>query len=274
MIIIGKLDFETTFIVKVTLIIAIRNNLFALFNLINKKIMESGYPIQQILERYDVRDTHLVYHLSEMESILRNSDFISVLLKMFEEEGYFPEEELNRFPLDVIIDYISRTHRYYLSKKLPEIEQSIELLLRDYYDNHPLLFLLQNFYAKYRNGLTHHIQDEEKILLPYVQWLMQESRGKCNTASFLLHFKKYSVGKSIETHSDTEGDLQEVRETIRQYNPPVTNLTPYRILLTQLQFLEKDLSVHAIIEDRILVPRAIKLEDTLTERLTLLTKLN
>lgn len=235
--------------------------------------MESPYPIQQILERY-VSDVHWWYPLLEMKSIPTDSDFISVLLKMFEEEEYFPEEELNRFPLDVILDYINRTHRYYLSKKLPEIEQSIELLLSDYYDNHPLLFLLRNFYTKYRNGLTQHIQGEEKILLPYVQWLMQESRGKCNTASFLLHFKRYSVLKFIETHSDTEGDLQEVRETIRQYNPPVTNLTPYRILLTQLQFLEKDLSVHAIIEDRILVPRAIKLEDTLTERLTSLAKLN
>ena len=68
-------------------------------------------------------------------------------------------------------------------------------------------------------------------------------------------------------HHDTELDLREVRRSILYYNPPATNQTPYRILLSQLEAFEKDLAVHALVEDKVLIPRAMKIEDDLNRLL-------
>ena len=51
-------------------------------------------------------------------------DFIPALLRVFEEK-VFNAREFDAFPVHIIVDYIQHTHVYYLSKKLPEIEQSI-----------------------------------------------------------------------------------------------------------------------------------------------------
>jgi hypothetical protein len=52
----------------------------------------------------------------------------------------------------------------------------------------------------------------------------------------LYHFYQKSDRYSLQEfeedhHDDTENDLQQIRETILMYDPPVTNTTPYRILL-------------------------------------------
>ena len=75
-------------------------------------------------------------------------DFIPVLLRVFEEKS-FNAREFDSFPLHIIIDYIQHTHVYYLSKKLPEIEQSILLLSGHYESHHPILIALRNFFLHF-----------------------------------------------------------------------------------------------------------------------------
>ena len=65
-----------------------------------------------------------------------------------------------------------------------------------------------------------------------------------------------------------------MRNAILEYRPPITNQTPYRILISHLQAFEKDLFVHALIEDKVLIPRALQLEEKLSKHFGDKTKLN
>lgn len=222
-------------------------------------------PIQHILARYEVRNVQLVHHLTEMNDLQVNQQFLQTLLKMFEDDTYFPKAELAQHSLEVILDYIQRTHRFYLQKKLPEIEQSIAQLLTNYDDQHPMLALLRNFYVSYKNDLTAHIRAEDQQLLPHIRLLLETEQEYFNPTVVAEKLKGYSLKKFIDTHDDTEGDLQVVRESIKQYAPTSTNATPYRILLSQLELFEQDLRVHALIEDLVLIPRALELEKRFLE---------
>jgi len=237
--------------------------------------MESQFPINQILQRYQLPDDkNLLYSYEEFRRINIDQRFIYTLLKAFENEESFSEKEYEKFSLEIIIDYIRRTHRYYLTKKLCEIEQSIHILLKDYSGNHPLLRILNSFFSEYTTDLTIHIREEEKQLLPYIKYLLKFEKTEASAAEFFIVTKDYSLQTFINSHHDTEQDLSNVRNAIRNYQPPKTNQTPYRILLTQLQAFEKDLSVHALIEDKVLIPRALKLEEKLTRLFNRKVKLN
>ena len=225
--------------------------------------MEQEYVLQQVLERYDVDNVRLTYHLNDLNTLGLDSKFVFELLRLFEDDAEAERENFADFSLHTIVDYVQRTHKYYLGKKLPEIEQSIELMQRDYADNHPLLSILRQFYAAYKTDLTKHIQLEERYVLPHIRLIATASEKGYNAAKFLELAKDYSLRSFIESHTDTEGDLQKVRNTILEYSPVATNTTLYRVLLTQLELFEKDLSVHAIIEDEILIPFAIAMEDAL-----------
>ena len=221
-----------------------------------------NFEMKQVLSRYYVDGAHgMVYSFEEFKALGIDPDFIYCLLGLFEDPEEFTVTNFDRFSLHVIIDYVRKTHQYYLFKKLPEIEQSIHLLISAYPLAHPLLVVLHNFFADYQRDLTRHIEIEEKHLLPHITslLLLQQTSGVVPGTE-----SSYSIRRFFEQHHDTERDLREVREAMIQYDPPATNQTLYRILLSQLQVLEKDLAIHAIIEDKVLVPRAIELEKKLT----------
>ncbi|MBL7922589.1 MAG: hypothetical protein JNL88_00170 [Bacteroidia bacterium] len=220
------------------------------------------YPINytgQILQRYALPSTYSV-----MKDQRGFNDLVYELAQAFEWPWHFNEKAFMHFPAELITDYIRRTHRLYLFRKLPEIEQSIGLLLQDYTDDHPILSILRDFYTSYKVELSLHICEEEQHLLPYVDFLVETQQKGLDPYRFLLQRKRYSLAEfEQDHHDDHEKSLEEIRETILLHEPPVTNATPYRILLRQLENFERDLTVHGLIEDRVLLPRMKMLEEKL-----------
>ncbi|MBL7850552.1 MAG: hemerythrin domain-containing protein [Cyclobacteriaceae bacterium] len=214
--------------------------------------------LKQVLIRYQVSRMHeLLYSFEELTRLGVDADFVFALLEVFQEPKAFDRKAFDRFRLETIVDYIRKTHDYYLHRKLLEIEQSIHLLLRAYPEAHPLLVILNDFYTSYKLHLSSHIEVEEKQLLPYILHLQKVDDGK---ASFQAYPESYSLGRFLVHHHDTETQLEELRLVMQRYSPPPTNETPYRILLSQLEVLEKDLAVHSLIEEEVLLPRAFAME--------------
>ena len=202
-----------------------------------------------------------------------NPQFMTALLRAFEEKPFCPGD-FDLFPIELIVDYIKRTHIYYLQKKLPEIEQSIVLLSGLYTSHHPILAALQSFFHRYCQDLTSHIQAEETKLLPHIA-LMHRAAGDAGYRSeYILACQQYSISRFLADHHDTEDELRDIRDTIRLYEPPTTNASLYRILLAQLQTFEQDLCVHAHIEDQVLIPKALQMENILHDQLQKTADLN
>jgi regulator of cell morphogenesis and NO signaling len=199
--------------------------------------------------------------------------FIAALLEVFEEK-IFNAKDFETFPIGIIVDYIQRTHIYYFEKKLPEIEQSIGLLSDHYDSEHPILSALRNFFHQYVNDLSEHIRAEENLLLPYIGTLRQAGKTPAHFSTFIVARRDYSIDRFLSEHHDTEDELANIRQTIRLYEPPQTNESLYRILLTQLQAFEHDLCIHAHIEEEVLIPKALALEKELNAQLLYLSPFN
>ena len=217
---------------------------------------ENNTFFQQVMDRYAVHDP-----LSGV-----NPEFIAALLRAFEENS-FSAADFEPFPVELIVEYIQRTHVFYLQKKLPEIEQSILLLSGLYTDHHPILAVLHNFFHRYCEDLTEHIRAEETTLLPYIAILHSSVGARGPYSEYILARRQNSIAGFLADHHDTEDELKDVREAIRLYDPPVTNASLYRVLLTQLETFEQDLCVHACVEDQVLIPKAFQLETSLDERI-------
>jgi len=202
-----------------------------------------------------------------------DNEFISSLLRSFEEKS-FNAADFESYRIGLIVDYIQRTHSFYLQKKLPEIAQSILLLSGHYESNHPILLVLQTFFHRYCQELTTHINEEERLLLPYIVKLNNATLAPYHFSEYVIAGQQYSIAEFLKDHHDTEDELKDIRETIRLYQPPTTNESLYRILLTQLQTFEQDLHVHARIEEEVLIPKALKLESELRARIEVTSSQN
>ena len=195
-----------------------------------------------------------------------NPVFIATLLKAFEDRP-FCASDFDNFPVELIVEYIQRTHVFYLQAKLPEIEQSIMLLSGLYESHHPILASLHSFLREYSLDLEAHITAEETTLLPYIAIMGRCLNQQKQISEYIVAREKYSVTRFLESHHDTEDELGDIRRTIRLYEPPATNASLYRVLLAQLQTFEEDLCVHAHIEDLVLIPKALQMEAELDARL-------
>ncbi|SRR6266498_4171490 len=223
--------------------------------------------LTQVIQRYDNRLQRAAgYFFTDLYLNGLDKEFIFAVLGAFETNA-FDAAEFEPFSIEMIVDYIQRTHTFYLQKKLPELEQSILLLSEAYNANHPLLAALNNLFRRYCKELAIHIREEEDKLLPYIVLLRNAERTPKHFSAFILTGQKYSLAQFLAEHHDTEDELAQIRNTIRIYNPPPTNLSLYRILLTQLQTFEEDLRVHALMEEKVLIPKALKIERKLIERL-------
>jgi regulator of cell morphogenesis and NO signaling len=225
--------------------------------------MENNYFYPQVMQRYPTQPLQAGEH----------KDFIAALLSVFEEK-VFNAREFDAFPIPLIVDYIQRTHIYYLEKKLPEIEQSIELLSGHYESQHPILLALRNFFRPSVKDLSEHIHAEETALLPYLVLLQNAGNNATGFSRFLVLRGEYSIDRFLSEHHDTEDELKDIRQTIRLYEPPTTNESLYRILLSQLHAFEQDLCVHAHIEEEVLIPKAKAMEKALNTYLLTLTPSN
>lgn len=175
-----------------------------------------------------------------------NTDFFIQLISLFHSESELPIEQLKSFPLSVILDYLEKTHRYYTHTKLLEIEQSLFNLQRNRAENTLLPFLL-SFFEWIKENLNFHIQMEEEQLFPYIKAL---TKGSTEPQGFTLQ-------SFVDHHVDTvELQLSEVKKHIVRAQSSAEDIFPFRVLLKQLDDFERDLRIHAKIEDEVLIPLA------------------
>jgi regulator of cell morphogenesis and NO signaling len=228
-----------------------------------RDIISESAMLEGVLFRFGINQVNNQSVEEASRSHQENPDFVTAILKAFDENSDFPRQELASFSLFSLLNYLRKTHEYYLSKKLPEIEQSLNNLLSDYTDSDPLLTSLSRFFMTYKRALTKHISDEEDLLFPYIEYMLKLKQHGPLLIKPLEKLKGYSIHSFILHHDEVEKDLMEVKKIIVKYSPELSTSMPYRIFLIQLDLFEKDLLRHAMVEDEVLVPKALWLQSVL-----------
>lgn len=205
--------------------------------------------IPSLANRYQMDNGKSLDLLLKKENI--DVNFFTEMIALFDSEEKMPVTQLKSFDLLVILDYLEKTHCYYLDKKLMEIEQVIFNLEKNIPEN-TLLPFLGTFFIWVKENLIFHIKMEEEQLFPYIKSLYYKT---CEVSNFTIqHF--------IDSHTDTiELQISEVKKHIVRAQSSANDIFPFRILLRHLDDFEKDLRIHATIEDEVLIPLAKKLEE-------------
>ena len=192
-----------------------------------------------------------------------NLEFFLTILNAYHDHQYFPKKHLQSFQALLLVEYLNKSHRYYLEEKIPEIEQLINKLQ----DNEDLdletFLLLKNFFAGYKQELTNHIEREERLVYPYVKKLEKAIDSGDITDDIKAEMEAYSINDYEEEHDDVEEKLFDLKNIIIKYLPGSKDDKAYFNILKELFALENDLNDHSRIEDLILVPKVEAMEFTI-----------
>jgi regulator of cell morphogenesis and NO signaling len=198
-----------------------------------------------------------------------NVDFFLEIVNSFIDEDYSPKKQMQKFSLELIINYLRKTHDFYLDNKIPEIAALIDKMIENSDEEHKKsLLMIKTFFNQYRDELSSHIEREEKVVYPYILKLEKVYNNPLSLSKIeIQELMKYSIDDYEDEHDNISEKVFDLKSIIIKYLPPQDDYKISYRVLAQLDRLEQDIMDHSEMEDRILVPKVRNLENELKAKL-------
>ncbi len=171
-----------------------------------------------------------------------------------------PSVNYNQWPLDFLCDYIEQTHHRYVLEAIPIIKSYVAKVAKVHGHASPEVIEIESLFTNVESELIPHLQKEELILFPYIRTLVKS----INLGQELSNPQFESVANPIRImihEHDVAGDLlKSIRNLSNNFQTPDWACNTYRALYAKLEEFENDLHLHIHLENNILFPKALKIE--------------
>ncbi|WP_026449565.1 iron-sulfur cluster repair di-iron protein [Aequorivita capsosiphonis] len=167
------------------------------------------------------------------------------------------------WPLDLLADYIQKTHHKYVTRQSEILLPYLEKICQVHGEEHPELLEINTLFNQTAAAMATHMKEEESILFPFIKQLVnsEEEGNVLIPPSFKTVENPVAMMKD-----DHDAEGERFREIVRlsgNYTPPSDACNTYKVTFGLLQEFENDLHKHIHLENNILFPKAIKLEKVL-----------
>ena len=171
--------------------------------------------------------------------------------------------DLKSWPLDLLADYIEKTHHRYVESKSPELMAYIEKICEVHGDNHPELFEIKELVQQTVGNLAQHMKKEELVLFPFIR-AMENAKHKGEMLQKPSFGSIQNPINQMESEHSAEGDrFRDIETLSNYYTPPEDACNTYRVSFAMLKEFQDDLHLHIHLENNILFPKSILLEKQL-----------
>lgn len=164
-------------------------------------------------------------------------------------------------PLAKLANYIVEKHHVFTRSEVERLTALLVKVCSVHGANHPELLQIQAQFQTLRAELEPHMLKEEHILFPYIARL--EAAVVENRPAPFAPFG--TVGNPITAmmrEHDAAGDiLKFIRKLSGDFVPPEDGCFSYRTLYSALSELEADLHQHIHLENNILFPQSLEMEE-------------
>jgi regulator of cell morphogenesis and NO signaling len=190
---------------------------------------------------------------------LRGIDVESVIAKLealHSSSGRFVGDD----PAALIQHIVSRHHAY-VRRSMSQIEDHLEKVVEAHGARHAELPFIESEFAKVASELQQHLVKEEQVLFPYIASLNEAVRSGGPHPPDMFGTVQNPIRMMEIEHQEATDRLSAIRHLSHDYTPPADACQTYRVVLDELQAFEEDLRVHVDLEDNVLFPMAVELEE-------------
>lgn len=171
-----------------------------------------------------------------------------------------PERNWTAEPLADLIAHIRDTHHAYTRAAIERLQPLFDKVCAAHGENHPELPEMRTVFANLAQELTMHLMKEEMMLFPYIERLEEAAIEKLPAPPAPFGSVQNPVAMMMREHDGAGDALAHMHAASRGYAVPAEACASYRALYQTLAELEADLHRHIHLENNILFPRAIEME--------------
>lgn len=162
-----------------------------------------------------------------------------------------------------LITHILETHHVFTKSEMERLQSLADKVLAAHGGNHPELVHLDELLTRLCGDLKPHMLKEEQILFPYIV-ARAEAAEQQRAVPFPPFGRVSNPIRMMMREHDIAGEiLRELRALTSDYKVPADACISYQTLYQALENFEKDLHQHIHLENNVLFPKALALEDGL-----------
>lgn len=175
-------------------------------------------------------------------------------------KGFAEDHDVSELNPDALITHILETHHRYVTNHIPVILEFLNKLCSVHGNKHPELFDIYHLFEKGAMHLLEHMNKEEDILFPMIRKMVLEQQSGRRVAE--LPFSTQMPIRMMRQEHEEEGDrFALIAGLTDQYTPPADACATYRATFMLLKEFEKDLHRHIHLENNVLFPAALEMEE-------------
>ena len=174
-----------------------------------------------------------------------------------------PEENppLASYSINVIIEYLKHAHFIFVKRKLPYISKLVESFRTDHSSYLSIVKDLKTLFPLFVEDFVRHIYEEEHTLFRYIKILERAEKGKYNPSKLFYMMERHSVQRFATQHEAHDDEMVGIRKITADYSVKSNTPLHIRVIYSELTNFEKSLQIHARVENEILFPKAMTLEN-------------
>ncbi|MFA7289758.1 MAG: iron-sulfur cluster repair di-iron protein [Melioribacteraceae bacterium] len=237
-------------------------------NLEERKVKEfvvENFKTAKLFEKYGIDyccngNRPLKDSLSEKKIDVES--FISELEKILG-ENINNDEIFSAMDLVLLSQYIVNTHHKFVKEAIPVIEAHLDKVVNAHGKNHPEVSSIRDEFGILSAEMLSHMDKEEKILFPLIKYLVDSKKYNETPKSSGYGTVQNPIKKMEQEHQSAGNEMEKIRNSSGGYKLPEDACATYTVTYKELEEFEKDLFKHIHLENNILFPKAIELENEL-----------
>ena len=215
------------------------------------ELVDRNFQVLGLLERLGIRGNFGDMTVGEIcRSHSMDPATFMMLYNFYIDERFRPSEKMLReASIEDVVNYLHRSHEYYLNVALKSLSDILGKLLSPCSEAQKKVF--RKFYDDYEEELNRHFGFEEEHIMPYVRTLLEEG-----------YRRKGSLQSFTDDHNSINEKISDLKSLVMNSLPDECDSSDRMQALYLICSLEYDLDRHTAVEEEVLEPMLEMLENS------------
>jgi regulator of cell morphogenesis and NO signaling len=165
-------------------------------------------------------------------------------------------------PLEFICQHIVETHHAYILTEMPRLSSLARKVVLRHSDAHPELNQIQELIEALAVELLLHLHKEEMVLFPFVTNMERNIANRGLRSLECFGAVRNPIHVMMDEHNTVSVTMAEIRTLSHTFAPPEDACPTWRSFYRALAEFDSDLNRHVHLENDVLFPRAIEMDES------------
>jgi regulator of cell morphogenesis and NO signaling len=166
---------------------------------------------------------------------------------------------------DFLIDFLIHIHHAYLYRTLPALSATLESFTVGHQAKYPELTTVTALFSGLSGTLMQHTRQEDEVIFPYIKQIDSVYRRKESYGNLFVRTLRKPLHNTRKEHLKIRDLLSELQRVTNHFTAPDNACINYQVIYQKLEELYNNLIQHKYLEDEVLFPKALAIEQNLLQ---------